>query len=242
MAVYKWAELTREEIAKLCPSAITILPVASIEQHGLHMATSTDTVLVDEVIARACVTVSDEIDILLAPTQTYGSSDHHLPFGGTLSLTSSTFYAVLRDLLRSLAKAGCGRSLLLNGHGGNAAICRVAADDASREENMMIVSASYWELIEPPNDVADFPGHAGKFETSLMLSARPELVHMERAQPSPGNEPPRNRGLQISAPDLWSRINGFTDDPRSAEVEIGEELLVRCAQAVAQALRGIAAL
>jgi creatinine amidohydrolase len=206
------------------------------------MATITDTALVDEVTSRACAAVSDEIDLLLAPTQNYGSSDHHLRFGGTLSLTSSTFHAVLRDLLRSLAKAGCARTLLLNGHGGNAAICRVAADDAAREENMMIVTASYWELIEPPNDVAGFPGHAGKFETSLMLSARPDLVHLDRAQLSPGTMPPRTRGLQITPPDLWSRIDGFTDDPRSAEAEIGEELLDRCAQAVAQALREIAAL
>ena len=36
------------------------------------------------------------------------------------------------------------------------------------------------ELIEPPEGSLNHAGHAGQFETSLMLLARPELVHLER--------------------------------------------------------------
>jgi creatinine amidohydrolase len=241
MGTYNWADLTREEISRLATRAVAVLPVASIEQHGPHLATITDTALINEIIARACSVVANHVDVLLAPTLPYGCSDYHFPFGGTLSLTSRTFQAVLADLLRSLAKAGCARTFVLNGHGGNAEICRVVAADAAREENMTVVTASYWDLIEPPDD-ADFPGHAGKFETSLMLAAHPQLVHLDRARPSPLSLPPQLRGLQITPPDLWQRIDGFTDDPRCARSETGENLLQRCAEAVARAIRGVAAL
>lgn len=240
MATYFWGELTRAEIADLAPRATTILPVASTEQHGPHMATVTDTALLQEVVRRACTLVEETLDILVAPVQPYGSSDHHLPFGGTLSLRSSTLRVLLADLLRSLSRAGCSRVLLLNGHGGNAATCRVAADEAAREEGITVIASSYWELIEPPTDPQGFPGHAGRFETSLMLAVRPDLVHLDRAVKSPGQIPPRIRGLSITPPNLWQRIDGFTDDPRLADPQTGEALISRCAAAMVQALRAIA--
>ena len=243
MTTYRWAEMTREEVAQHAINAVTILPVASIEQHGPHLATITDTALLDEVIARACTAIDDDVEVLLAPTQIYGSSDHHLPFGGTLSLTSETFHAVLRDLLRSVAHAGCKRTLLLNGHGGNAATCRVAAADASRVENVIVVTASYWELISPPIETTGlFPGHAGEFETSLLLAIDPDLVHLDRARKSPGSIEPPLRGLHINSPGMWEDIDGFTDDPRSATGAMGDVLLSRCADGLAQAIRDVRAL
>lgn len=243
MTTYRWAELTREEISRHAITAVTVLPVASIEQHGPHLATITDTALLGEVIARACAVIGAEVDVLLAPTQPYGLSDHHIPFGGTLSLSSATFHAVLRDLLRSLAQAGCTRTLLINGHGGNAAICSVAAADAAREENMVVATASYWELITPPAEMAGlFPGHAGEFETSLLLAIDPSLVRLDSTRKSPGSLAPALRGLQVSSPGLWQDIDGFTDDPRAANGATGDVLLSRCAEGLAQAIRDVAAL
>lgn len=242
MAAYRWAELTREEILALAPTAVTVLPVASIEQHGPHLPTITDTALLGEVIDRACRRLAEPEAVLVAPIQPYGSSDHHLPFGGTLSLTSETLGVVLGELLRSLRHSGCRRVLLLNGHGGNATICRTVAADAARRHQMLVVTASYWELIEAPNADEGFPGHAGRFESSMLLAARPDLAHLDRSRVSPGTVPPRVAGLQITAADFWQQIDGFTDDPGKADADTGGELLDRCAAALAEAIRTIAAL
>lgn len=241
MTVYRWEELTREEIAEIAPGAVAILPVAAVEQHGPHLATGTDAMIVGAVLDRALLLCSKETAVLRAPTLWSGASDHHLQFGGTLSLSTETFRAVIDDLLRSLALAGCVRILVLNGHGGNEASCRVAAADAARVHGISVATASYWNLADAPEDVPVAPGHAGQFETSLMLAISETLVRPEAARPSPrrtGSALPV--GLHLDDAGMWARIEGFTDDPRAATREIGEALLARYAAAVASAIDALA--
>jgi creatinine amidohydrolase len=241
MALHRFERLTREEIAAVAPRAIFVLPVAATEQHGPHLAATTDTALVTAVAERACARVADDVEVLLAPTLCYGASDHHLAFGGTLSLSSETLRAVLSDLVRSAIAAGCIRLLLLNGHGGNAATCNAVAADVARLGRVTIANCSYWDLVEPPEGVLAFAGHAGQFETSLMLAVCPELVHLDRARPSPGTSVMPPRGLALRPPDAWQRIDGFTDDPTGASRELGEAWLERCVAALGAALLAIAA-
>jgi hypothetical protein len=73
-----------------------------------------------------------------------------------------------------------------------------------------------------------------------MLVARPELVHLDRARPSPGTLPVHRRGLNVRPADLWEQIDGFTDDPREATVEYGEESIGLCAEALAAAIGELA--
>jgi creatinine amidohydrolase len=240
VSVRRWEELTREELAELAPRAVCVLPVASIEQHGPHLPTVTDTALVSAVVDRACSLLPEGVEVVRAPVQCYGASDHHLPFGGTLSLTTATLRAVLGDLVRSAARAGCGRVLIVNGHGGNASTCATVAGDLSREEGILVAACSYWELVELPDGSSITAGHAGEFESSLMLVARPELVHLDRARPSPGEVPRYRRGLNVRPSDSWQRIDGFTDDPRRSTVELGETMLSRCGEALAGAIADVA--
>jgi len=189
-----WDELTREEIGALAPTALTVIPVGSTEQHGPHLATGTDAALVTAIAERGAAAASRPDKILLAPTLAYGASDHHLPFGATLSLRVETFQRVLADLLSSAARAGCRRVFILNGHGGNTAACAIAAAEASREHGLLCASAIYSQLLEPGSVAAPVPGHAGQFETSLMLAVaaargangqRTLLAGWGRARPAP---------------------------------------------------------
>jgi creatinine amidohydrolase len=242
MTLYRWEQLTRDEVTEIAPSAVFVLPVASIEQHGPHLPTVTDTALLEAVVERACASAAPEVEILLAPMLCFGASDHHLPFGGTLSLSTETLRAVLTDLVRSAAEAGCRRILLLNGHGGNASTCLVVASDLARQTGALVAAASYWDLVDPPEGLSGrFPGHAGEFETSLMLVVRPELVRLDRARPSPGVLPVSPKGVHASPPDLWQRIDGFSDDPRAADAALGQTVLDRQAQALAAAIVGLGA-
>jgi creatinine amidohydrolase len=210
--------------------------VGSIEQHGPHLATVTDTALVGAVVDRACTLVPAQVEVVCAPAQCYGASDHHVPFGGTLSPTTGSLRAVLGDLVRSAARAGWRRVLIVNGHGGNASTCATVAGDLSREEGILVAACSYWQLVELPDGSSIDAGHAGEFEASMMLAVRPGLVHLDRAGPSPGDWPRSPRGLNVRPSDLWQRIDGFTDDPRKATVEFGEEMLARCSEALAAAI------
>jgi creatinine amidohydrolase len=242
-AVRRWDELTRTELADLAPDALLVVPVGSTEQHGPHLATGTDALLAGEVARRGAEAASRPETILLAPTVAYGASDHHLPFGGTLSLRAETFQRVLADLLASAAAAGCRRAFLLNGHGGNTAACAVAVAEASREHGLLCASAIYSQLLEPGSVAAPVPGHAGLFETSLVLAVAPERVRLDRARPSPGGAArKRLRGLSVAEPGRWQELDGFTDDPSAASAELGAELLETCARAAAAAFEEVAAL
>lgn len=236
MATHRWEERTRDEIRELAPRAVTVLPVGSTEQHGPHLATATDTSLLGGVIRRACAELPPDLEVLVAPTQPFGASDHHLPFGGTLSLSTATLRLVLGDLFASLRHSGSRRVLLLNGHGGNAATCHTAAADAARELGLLVATASYWELITTPTADESFPGHAGRFETAMMLAERPDLVHLDRTRRSPGAIPPPVVGAHIIPPDFWQQIDGFTDDPSTATRETGKAVIDRCAVALAELL------
>ena len=236
----RWSDLTREEIAEIAPRAVVVVPVASTEQHGPHLATTTDTAILDAILDLAGSRIAESTVMLRAPTLCYGTSEHHLPFGGTLSLSPSTFNAVLRDILRSLVFAHCSRILIVNGHGGNDSIARSASAEMATTHGVVVAMASYWHLVDPPLAFS-FPGHAGEAETSMMLAIDATLVRMNRARPSPGTLPSPIRGVQLECPDLWHRIDGFTDNPERAKAETGRLLLDRCADATAAAIDALAA-
>jgi creatinine amidohydrolase len=241
--VRRWDRLTRTELAELAPEALLLLPVGSTEQHGPHLATGTDAALAGEIARRGAEAATRPESILLAPTLAYGASDHHLPFGATLSLHVETFGLVLRDLLASAAGAGCRRVFVLNGHGGNTASCAVAVAEASREHGLLAASAIYSQLLEPGTLDAPVPGHAGQFETSLMLAVAADGVRLDAAAPSPGGAArTRHRGLTVAEPGRWQQLDGFTDRPNDASPGLGATLLDACVNAVASAIEELAGL
>ena len=240
MSLITWGDATRETLAD-ARASIAVLPVGAVEQHGPHLPTRADAEIVAELAGRAARTAAREVDVVLLPTLPFGSSDHHLPFGGTLSLTAETFVAVLRDLLRSIASAGFRRVLVVNGHGGNVELCAVAVRQAALEHGLLAATASYWELFDPEPGIGPVPGHAGAFETSLMLTLDGPGLRMDRARSSPGPADHGGpRGIVLEEPGGWARIDGFTDDPRAASAEVGERALAAAASALAEAIVGLA--
>src|SRR5580692_1382073 len=85
---------------------ILILPTAAIEQHGPHLPLATDTLINNVVLGRALDLLPADAPVYSLPPVCYGKSNEHLGFPGTLSVSSATFMAVLRDLGASIAVAG----------------------------------------------------------------------------------------------------------------------------------------
>jgi creatinine amidohydrolase len=239
--VLHWDGLTREEIASVAADALLVIPTGTTEQHGPHLATGTDALIATAVAERAAAAATRPETILLAPTLSYGASDHHLSFGGTLSLGVTTFQLVLRDLLASAAVAGCRRVFLLNGHGGNAAACAIAVAEASRDHGLVAATALVSDLVAAADVDGPKRGHAGSFETSLVLALDPERVRLNRAVPSPGGEArTRAPGLTVGEPGRWEELDGYTDRPDEASIERGERALVACVRAAAAAFEEVA--
>jgi len=237
-------ELTREEARAQAPRALLVLPIGSTEQHGPHLPVITDTISVEHIARAAAAEAAAAIPVLVAPTLPFGSSDHHLPFGGTMSMRTDTYYRVLSELIDSLITGGFTRIFLLNGHGGNHEIAQLAARDAALRHPVSAAAASYWVVAWEAligikaHTVGRFPGHAGAFETSQVMALRPDLVRRplpHRDEPAPTEPPPATRPYRGEFHGWWQSINGFTDSPDRATPELGTAFLAAAARAVAAA-------
>lgn len=227
MSVLRWREQTREQLNALLPEAVVVLPVGATEQHGRHLATGTDALMAETAAERAIERAADSSSrpLVLAPTIPVGASDHHLPFGGTLSLRPETLLAVLLDVSRSVADCGGRRLVIVNGHGGNKGICSAAAAAASVRTPLAVAYLDYWDAATGA-DLGDtpLPGHAGGFETSLVLAVAPDWV-VERTERSVVPEIPAVTGVEIQRQASWHEQDGFTDQPAHATADKGREWL-----------------
>jgi creatinine amidohydrolase len=227
----RWAETDRETLRELLPDALVLLAIGATEQHGPHLATGTDALLAATTCERAADAAADRArrPLVVVPTLPFGASDHHLPFGGTLSLAPETLLAVLGDLARSLAAQGARRLVVVNGHGGNVGICRTFAEAAAARHGLSVAYLHYWTFADPAEPW--IPGHAGEFETSLVAALRPELVGdaPERTAPVLPEVP----GVALHSPGIWHDIDGYTGEPRRADAKRGRRWLDQIVAAMA---------
>jgi len=244
-----WNESTREELKAALPGSVVLLPTGATEQHGPHLATGHDSFTVTDIATRAAE--ASVAPVVLAPTLTFGSSHHHLPFGGSLSLSTDTYYRVVRELVESMIIGGARRIFLLNGHGGNQELNVLVARDVALaqpvERPVAIGAASYWEIarasFEANPALAGFPlpGHAGRFETATMLATTPARVREPRAgRASDPYVPSIVPGARVEVTGSWFTFDGYTDFPHLATAELGEIILKHAIRDVAAALDTLA--
>jgi creatinine amidohydrolase len=235
-----FAHMNREELRENA-HALVILPLGATEQHGPHLATGTDCFSVEAIARQAARIASSEIPVIVAPTLPFGSSHHHLVFGATLSLRTETYLRVLNELLDCLFLDGFRRVFLLNGHGGNEELAELAARDTVQRQDMTIAAASYWVLADKAlRDAAvagcRIPGHAGEFETSIVMALHPELA--PERPPSRDMDPSLAAGSpagRIERHGFWRDIDGYTDSPARGTAEQGKLFVDLAAKEVARA-------
>jgi len=158
---------------------LLILPTAAIEQHGPHLPLATDTLINNVCLGRALNLLPADMPIYALPPICYGKSNEHIGFPGTLSVSASTFMAVIRDLGASIASAGFRKLALYNTHGGNSSLVDVMARDLRAEFNLRTFTifgsaGAHHEGLNPQERKYGF--HAGEVETAFLLAATPELV------------------------------------------------------------------
>ena len=242
-----WARLTAPEIRALTArgAALAVLPVGALEQHGPHLPVGTDSRIAWELSIRAARLAAPDVPVLVLPAIWTGLSEHHLPFGGTISLDYAGLEGVLRGVARSLRATGFARLLVVNGHGGNDEALNVACRELALEFELPMVAARPWSLISEvmPRVLDRQTGvhHGCEAETSVMLALAPELVRVDLLEAAAHQEP----GAVANRPALsrfWSFAerapgSGVRGDPRAATAAKGEALLAAMAEALAAAMR-----
>jgi creatinine amidohydrolase len=247
---YRYGEMTWPEIkAAAAQKRVAIVPIATLEDHGLHLPVDTDLLLCSAVCEAAASRVPDRV--ALVPPINHGYSPHHMDFPGALTIGAKTLIDYGVDVCRSLAYHGFTRILLVNGHGSNTPFTDVIARLTVVETGALAAAVNYWaapgvreaaEAIRESDQIGGM-NHACEFETSLYLALRPDLVDMSKAIRELSHRPSKNYWTDLIAGDgplammeYWSQLSetGVMGDPTKATAEKGRVLLDACAGGIAE--------
>ena len=228
---------------------LLILPTAAIEQHGPHLPLATDTLINNELLGRALDLIPADVPVYALPPVCYGKSNEHLGFPGTLSVSSSTFMAVLRDLGASLHAARLRRVAIFNTHGGNSSLVDVMARDLRAEFGLCTFTifgsaGATFEGLSSQERTYGF--HAGEVETAFLLAATPEFVdtsaYTANYIASVKHKPllaPENGAANFAWLTRDIATSGVMGDPHPATAEHGELWLTAAAKRIAAVLNEI---
>jgi creatinine amidohydrolase len=239
-----WDRLTAHQLRdKARAGAIVLLPVGAIEQHGPHLPAGVDTMLATEAAVRTARLLNPSPGAVVAPAVPWGLSEHHMRFGGTLTLGLATYHALLRDICRSIMRAGFERIAVVNGHGGNISALSAVVNELATELPGTIAVTTY--LTAAADEIADILEHqngvmhACEGETSMMLATHPRLVVADRLVDAYG--PDCLLQSDTVPVYLWRSFDeitatGVAGDARAATAGKGERLLAACSQRLAELL------
>jgi len=121
-----------------------VIPIGSVEQHCPVGLIGTDHLIAEEIAYE----LGERSGALVAPTLSYGMSNHHLAFPGTVSLNPRTLMAVVIDVIESLYRNGFRRFYFVNGHGGNVNPVLSAFSEITRDKDVMCKIQSWWTIPE----------------------------------------------------------------------------------------------
>lgn len=241
--------LSWRQIADLPDPANTVivLPTGATEQHGPHLPCAVDSVIAAGVVGHALARLSPSVPAYAMAPITYGKSEEHLHFPGTMTLSGETLLATMNEVGESVYRAGFRKLLIVNGHGGQPQVMEMAARELRlRHGDFIVVPSFTWRvphvagryLSEREKKLAMHAGHA---ETALMLALAPDTVDMSLAV---SNYPPEFPSRLLS-PDgrpacAWSARDfgpsGVIGDPLPATAEQGQAILDSLAESWAQAI------
>jgi creatinine amidohydrolase len=240
----RWEELTAADFAQGIRQSqgTCLLPFGIIEKHGPHLPLGTD--LLD--VRYATLHAADQEYAVVFPEYYFGQIFEAKHEPGTMAYSRETQLRLLQETTDEMARNGCKKVVIVNGHGGNESLLPYFAQTQLDKPHDYVVYV--FGLVETP------PGgppkkttmdmHAGESETSTMLITRPDLVHIDRANQESGADQKR-----LNLPDsvytgIWwyARFpEHYSGDGSAATKELGEFKMQNWIDTLVKAIRAIKA-
>ena len=183
MSMTAFQNLTwKEAEERMARGPVCILPVGSTEAHGPHLPLATDVIISEEMSRRAALKLGRRgVDAVVLPAVAYSVTDFSRDFPGSISIKRETVAALIRDVCVSLYAQGARLVVIANSH--------------LEPEHVASITDAIAQVKEQTDREVAFPDkrrrrwaatlteefrrgdcHAGSYETSLVMAARPELV------------------------------------------------------------------
>ncbi len=239
----RWEELTAADFRTAIQQSegTCMLPFGIIEKHGPHLPLGTDLFNVRHVVLAAV----DTDFAVVFPEYYFGQilEARHEP--GTVAYSISLQLELLQETTDEMARNGCKKVIIVNGHGGNEHLLPLFAQAQLEKQRDYVVYVL--PLFDAPPNPAAQPepnGHAGVAETSEMLVARPDLVHIERAHQESGADLARLKLPDPLYTGIWwysSFPDHYAGDGAKGTREIGEFDINAWIAAVQKVIRAVKA-
>ena len=161
---------------------VAILPVGSTEAHGPHLPLATDVIISEEMSRRAARKLAGQgIEALVLPAIAYSVTDFSRDFPGSISIRRETAAAVIRDICVSLYDQGARLVVIANSHLEPEHIGSItdALEQVRQQTGRQVAFPDKRRRRWAATLTEEFRRgdcHAGSYETSLVLAARPDLV------------------------------------------------------------------
>lgn len=239
-----WEELTapdfREGIHR--SQGTCLLAFGILEKHGPHLPLGTD--LLD--VRYATLHAAEEEYTVVFPEYYFGQIAEAKHEPGTMAYSRSLQLALLQETTDEMARNGCKKILIVNGHGGNEHLLPYFAQTQLDKPHDYVVYI--FDKRAPseggPQKKTKIDMHAGESETSKMLIARPDLVHTDRATNESGADQARQKIPDGLYTGIWWYTRfpfHYSGDGSAATKELGEYQMKWWIDSVVKAIRAVKA-
>jgi len=230
-------ELTSPQLAALrARRPVALWPVGAVEPHGPHAPLGTDTLISVGICERAAHRLGDAV---VLPALPFGVTRYGAAFAGAVGISEATLRAVVLDVAAAVAAQGFRRLAIVNSHfePEQVATLRAAAQEAG---------ALYLDLVRRANaerltdEFRRGSGHAGRYETSLVLADAPHLVDREEMERLPAVEVDMPAAIAVGRTDFLAMgmDQGYCGAPAEASAEEGEATFEILTDMLVELVRG----
>ncbi len=247
--VHLLADLTWEEVRRLDPPVVAILPVGATEAHGPHLPLGTD-VVIAEAMASAGATrlVRDSITSLILPAVAYTPAPFAARFPGTVSTPEEASAALVAAIAAATERAGARVLAIANAHLDPAHVrtLRAAVAELMAAGRIAVAYPDVTRRRLAERLTEEFRSgacHAGRYETSILMAVRPDLVRSEIA-----SELAANPASLLDAIEAGERSFEAAGGPRAyfgwpaeASVEEGRRTIETLGEMLAESVREVLA-
>ncbi len=238
----KWEELTGPDFISAIQKSkgVCVLPFGILEKHGPQLPLGTDLLNV----RYASLDGAEQEYAIVFPEYYFGQifEARHEP--GTVAYSAHLQLELLQETTDEMARNGCKKIIIANGHGGNNSLLPYFAQSQMASPRDYVVY-----VYQPSSNVPGRPplksttdGHAGESETSDLMISRPDLVRLDRAS--------RESGADLNRLDLPAGLytgiwwyakfpNHYAGDGSLGNKELGEFDMQHWADGIAACIRAV---
>jgi creatinine amidohydrolase len=234
-----FAELTSPQVHD-GRTTVLLLPVGAVEPHGPHAPLETDTIISLGMCERAAAAFEGDPErrVLVLPPIPYGVTRYARGFPGAISISERTLHNLVADVFASLRAQGFEHFVIVNNHfePEHAAVLRRAAEE-SGAHHLDLVRRRHAERLG--EEFRSGSCHAGRYETSLVLADRPELVDRERAAALPALPVDMPAAMEAGRRDFvaMGMSAAYCGAPAEATAQEGEERFAALTEMLIELIR-----